>query len=706
MSSKKKKSEGRSGDSVEQAAEIFQAVILSDSFNFRFLPITLETPRVLLPLVNVPLLDYTIEFLVEAGVQEIFVFCSAHADQVKKHISQSKWTGARSPCDVKTIVVEDCFSVGDALREIDRQSLLKSDFVLVSGDVVSNMKLEQVFQEHKERRNIDRSSLMTMVFKVANPGHRARCQEEDLIVAMNSRTGRILHCEKTASKKRFSFPLSLFNGNESLQIRYDLLDCNICICSTTVPQLFTDNFDYQTRDDFVKGILVNEEIMGNQIHSFLISDKYAARVSNPYMYDTISKDILSRWAYPITPDNSVFFMEFSYSFTRHNVYLDTELSLARDCILEENVLISKGTSVGAGTVITNSVIGRNCVIGDSVQLDGVHLWDNVTVEDGCKISEAILCKNVHIKRNVTISSGSLISFNVVVGPDLVLQPGVKITRKKQRKENDSDFGMEQPLQERSAPYEDDGFIPEEVGVEGRGFTWRPDADSDDDKEEVQDIWGIERISSSEDDVSSVSSNQDSAPESPPPEDSRLFYTEVLESIRNGVANNVVPENIILEINASKLAYDETCQELNQAVVKSLLESCLSDPSLSKQDHSKNLKKTTEDLLPVISKYIKTADGQRDALNATEEFFLQTMWAAPLFQVFLHMLYDKEVLEESVILHWYLHRRGDISCFEPQRKKLREQISRFITWLQEAEEESDEEDDDNDDDADDEGASRK
>lgn len=43
-----------------------------------------------------------------------------------------------------------------------------------------------------------------------------------------------------------------------------------------------------------------------------------------------------------------------------------------------------------------------------------------------------------------------------MGPDLVLPPGVKITRKKQRKENDSDFGMEEPLQERSAPYEDDG----------------------------------------------------------------------------------------------------------------------------------------------------------------------------------------------------------------------------------------------------------
>ena len=46
MSSKKKKGEGKSGESWEKGEEIFQAVILSDSFNFRFLPITLETPRV------------------------------------------------------------------------------------------------------------------------------------------------------------------------------------------------------------------------------------------------------------------------------------------------------------------------------------------------------------------------------------------------------------------------------------------------------------------------------------------------------------------------------------------------------------------------------------------------------------------------------------------------------------------------------------
>lgn len=30
--------------------------------------------------------------------------------------------------------------------------------------------------------------------------------------------------------------------------------------SWQVAELFTDNFDYQTRDDFVRGLLVNEEV--------------------------------------------------------------------------------------------------------------------------------------------------------------------------------------------------------------------------------------------------------------------------------------------------------------------------------------------------------------------------------------------------------------------------------------------------------------
>ena len=52
-------------------------------------------------------------------------------------------------CKVSVIVSEDCLSVGDALRDIDAKSIIKSDFVLVNGDMVSNVKLGDIIQKHK-----------------------------------------------------------------------------------------------------------------------------------------------------------------------------------------------------------------------------------------------------------------------------------------------------------------------------------------------------------------------------------------------------------------------------------------------------------------------------------------------------------------------------------------------------------------------------
>ena len=55
-----------------------------------------------------------------------------------------------------------------------------------------------------------------------------------------------------------------------------------------------------------------------------------------------------------------------------------------------------------------------------------------------------------------------------------------------------------------------------------------------------------------------------------------------------------------------------------------------------------------------------------------------MWAASMFQAFLHMLYDKEVLDESVILQWYSHKGGDVIGLETQRKQLRQQVCKPVT----------------------------
>ena len=68
---KKKTGEGGGGGDDAKREQKLQAILLADSFSKSFRPITWENPKVLLPLVNVPMLEYTIEFLAQNGVEEV-----------------------------------------------------------------------------------------------------------------------------------------------------------------------------------------------------------------------------------------------------------------------------------------------------------------------------------------------------------------------------------------------------------------------------------------------------------------------------------------------------------------------------------------------------------------------------------------------------------------------------------------------------------
>lgn len=69
-----------------------------------------------------------------------------------------------------TVVSTSCLSAGEALRLIDQKDVIKSDFVLVSGDTVSNMNLAPVLEAHRARRQKDKSNIFTMV---GGPGVQA-----------------------------------------------------------------------------------------------------------------------------------------------------------------------------------------------------------------------------------------------------------------------------------------------------------------------------------------------------------------------------------------------------------------------------------------------------------------------------------------------------------------------------------------------------
>lgn len=99
---------------------------------------------------------------------------------------------------------------------------------------------------------------------------------------------------------------------------------------------------------------------------FVSKDGYGARVSNLHMYDSVSCDLIGRWAYPITPEANFSDEEGrSCTHSRHNVYREVGVGLGHGSLMEENVLIGQNTVIGANCSLSNTVIGANCLIGNT-----------------------------------------------------------------------------------------------------------------------------------------------------------------------------------------------------------------------------------------------------------------------------------------------------------------------------------------------------
>lgn len=321
--------------------EILQAVLIADNFNDNFLPITNSTSMSLLPLVNKPLLDYALEALNRSGIEEVFVFCSTFMDKVKEYIRQGiaekcSWSTQMS---VQVIGSEGCRCLGDALRDLDGKGVIRGHFVLMGCDAVTNAQLGSVLEKHKRFCKLDKGAAMTVIYKKVGSDYRTG---NEVVVAIDKDSKRLLFHQRlnpVHKERNFSFPLEIFLVNSDVAIRHDLMDPQIAICAPSVLPLFADNFDFESRDDFVRGLLINEEILASSIYvAELESEEYAAKVHNWQTYQMVSKDVVNRWAYPLVPDMGVSCLYQNYIFYRNNIYRSSDLQLARGAVLKENVV--------------------------------------------------------------------------------------------------------------------------------------------------------------------------------------------------------------------------------------------------------------------------------------------------------------------------------------------------------------------------------
>jgi translation initiation factor eIF-2B subunit epsilon len=694
MGAKQKGGGSKPKNQADEVEETLQAVVLADTFETRFEPFTRDKPRCLLPLANTPLIEYTLEFLANAGVEEVFLYAGAHSDQLEKYINTSKWRAPSSPFKQLTFLKSTSTSVGDVMRDLDGKHLITGDFIVVSGDVISNLPIEGALTKHRKRRETDKNAIMTMVLREAGRNHRAKSSSISPVFVIDPTKDRCLHYEEIDHHSdehpaRLNIDSDIILSTPELDIRQDLIDCSIDICTPDVLSLWSDSFDYQSpRKHYLYGVLKDYELNGKTIHTYIIKEDYAARVRNLKAYDAVSKDIVSRWAYPLCPDTNLL-PGHTYSLRKGNLYQEQGVTLARSCVLGRRTVIGRGTSIGDRTTVHSTILGRNCKIGKNVQLDGAYLWDNVVIGDGSDVRGAIIADGVLVGKNCSIAQGALLSYGVKIADGVKIESGKRITRSRP----DGSVGTSDP---------------EVVGEGGEGYEFI----HGEDEEEEDDIsvassglvYRMPGLSLSNASISTLSSeiSEGSWPRSgrssfSDGEEQDNFHHDasvsVFDSLREGTSADVVQ----LELVSLRMTTNASDVQVRRAVVSSFMKYI--------QQLMEGGKGAGEAVKEVFTKYREVVDrtlfdrkkevkkDQVDFLLQLQQDLVHRNKGASILLFTAKELYDLELVDEEAYEQWWDDER---SSSTEEMRTVRAQTQQFVDWLANAEEESSEEDDEDED----------
>ncbi|XP_016982380.1 translation initiation factor eIF-2B subunit epsilon [Drosophila rhopaloa] len=664
--------------------EIVQAVLIADNNVWNFKPLSDEGSTALLPLVNVRMLDYALIALNRSGVEEVFVYASLYLQDIRDHIKAGIATYASWSFKMTVHVIggEGCRCFGDAMRDLDAKALIRGNFILLGADTVTNADLRPVLEQHKRQAKFDKGTAATLVFKECSNNLRTG---NEVLIAVDRRNDRLHYHQRLRmhqKEPRYQIPLDVFLGNSCVALHHNLLDPQIAIGSPSMLSLFSDNFDFQTRDDFVRGLLINEELLDSRIYVALLpTAQYAHKVNNWPSYQLVSRDIINRWAYPLVPDMGVYKLQQQYVFHKDNIYKSHGAQVSK-VALQQNVVIQAGSHVDSGSVISDSVIGANCRVGKNCRLTNVFLMADVTVKDNCRLEHCVVGAGATINENCDVSAGCVLGAKSVLPAKTTLTKTlVTSTPSTQRSEEEIAVELESIGPHAfivsdlttGDPEDSDGedLLPQQpLSIPKMGDLLAP----------LDEISYCSDLSEDDEDGSRAVT--------PLPDDTNIFLGEVIDSLTRGFREKSNPDFLILEINSSRYAYNMSLKEVNFNVVKavfgmqSILEPANNNVLVA-------ISAAFKQLGPVVSNYIKSEDSMLDCLKALEDVYEENALVREKISQIVHYLYDKDFVSEDAIQAWFEQ------LDEEEHAHLRQSLAKLVAWLDQSSEEEEDDDDEED-----------
>ncbi len=234
--------------------------------------------------------------------------------------------------------------------------------------------------------------------------------------------------EDSLNTRSLSIPIQLLCDEKevSMDLRNDLIDCGIDICSPEVLLLMSDNFDYQNlRSNFVSNEVDNVEL-GNKIMAHVMdNNEYGMRVSDFRTYAAASRDIMLRWLYPMVPENVL--GPLGMRCGRNSIYRHHSVTLPRSTYIGRCSTICGNVKVGEHCRVEGSVLGMGTVLEEGCSVTNSFLWGGAVVGEGTSIDRSVVAEGVVIGNGVSISRGCVLGKDVIVEPGVTLPPFTRLS---------------------------------------------------------------------------------------------------------------------------------------------------------------------------------------------------------------------------------------------------------------------------------------
>lgn len=363
----------------DREADLVKGIIMAGGIGSRLKPLTCSLPKPMVPVLNRPIMEYTVELLKKYGIEEIGVTLQYLPGAIQDYF------GNGSDWGVNLYYFLEDVPLGTAGSVKNTGNFLDETFVVVSGDALTDINLRKAVEFHKQKK-----AMATLVLKRVDV-------PLDYGVVVTDEEGLITRfLEKPSWGELFS----------------DTANTGIYILEPDALDYFEAGRKFDFSQNLFPMILADKKA----IYGF-VTDDYWCDVGNPKAYLQAHYDMLNGLV-----DASLPGMEIEES-----VRVEGSARISQTAVIEGPCYIGDYARIQSGAHIRPfSVIGDQCNIGESSIIERSVLWKNCITGKTAAIQGAIICKNAYIQNNVSVGEGAIVGDNCNLSNDCIIKSDVKL----------------------------------------------------------------------------------------------------------------------------------------------------------------------------------------------------------------------------------------------------------------------------------------